>query len=193
MAVHLLPGWHSERAMPTPTELLLLPQVQQKIDERATKTVRSSLFSPADLDDIRQELTCHLYQKLGRYTPDRGDLLGFVYRVLRNKALNLIRERESQVPSGGILSWQQLPEPVTDCRLPGKGQADTTRALDLHLVLEEFVAALPPQEQLLAEGLLGGGTIAEAARAGGVSRAAVYAALRRWRKRANALGLAEFG
>lgn len=182
--------------MPTITELLLRADVQQKISQRARKVARPPLFTKCDYEDIRQDLAVHLYKKLDHYTATQGDLLAFVHKVLRNRALNLARARQRELPEGGLISWQLLivetaVEPTDDRRVPGKGRADSAAACEQRLLLAEFTAMLPADLRLLAEDLAQGMTVAEIARQQALPRSTLADRVERLRDRARRAGLEE--
>jgi RNA polymerase sigma factor (sigma-70 family) len=171
----VFPAGTWSRVMPKIDDRVLLPEVQQKISERARKTVRHRLFSESDYDDVHQDLTWHLHQKLEHYAPDRGDLLAFVHRVVHNRAINLIHERERELPIEGIASRHLLKDtPAVDPESP-----DNKRLEELRQALAQGVAQLPGEIRTVVEHLESGLTIKAIAEGMGVARSTLIERLRK--------------
>lgn len=61
-----------------------LPPLVGYADAAAARLCRRLGLSPADHDDLRQELLVDLTRRLDRFDPSRGSLGGFAWTVMRN-------------------------------------------------------------------------------------------------------------
>ena len=57
---------------------------------------RINKFPSMDADDIAQELRLHLFEKLKHYDPQKGTLLTWTDRVLRNRIISIWRVKNKQ-------------------------------------------------------------------------------------------------
>ena len=92
---------------------------------RPSSLIGKAGLTPADREDVEQELALRLWQALPGYNPDMGKLRRFVGTVLRRAAHSLLRLRTSR-KRGGHCRHQSLPTtsaggrpPREPCRLPG--------------------------------------------------------------------------
>lgn len=87
-------------------------------------------------EEIAQEAFVQLWTKAGQYAPDRGSARGWIYAIVRNRALNHIRDtrREQPADAAALEARQAAPEPI-DCE-------DIFDALDRRSRLYECLAQL---------------------------------------------------
>ena len=67
------------------------PQISALIRRKARILSRSFGFKLGDEEDLRQELTLHIIEKLRRHDPKRAAVGTFVDRLLDSKAVDLLR------------------------------------------------------------------------------------------------------
>jgi RNA polymerase sigma-70 factor (ECF subfamily) len=135
------------------------PFVIQQAEIRASRMVSSNGFKRDDWEDLRQDLLLDYLERLPQFDPDRGDLRGFMFGVVRHRAAQLAaqhRRRAQWVADNGRAS-----------------QSHTEANYDLRLDVEAAVSRLPEHLQGLAR-LLSERTPREAARVTGKSRSRIY-------------------
>jgi len=175
-----------------------LARAADLIRRKARRLARRRDFLRADEEDVAQVLTARVLARLPGFDPAAIGLDAFLRRVVNQGASVLIRDRHASKrhdpgaasldhagPGGraaGVPDGRRAAHRGT-ARRPAQDQAD------LAADVGAFLRGLPPEERALAEALLREGAVAAAARAAGVPRGRVYAALRRWEGRARAVGL----
>jgi RNA polymerase sigma-70 factor (ECF subfamily) len=135
------------------------PFVIQQAEIRASRMVSSNGFRRDDWEDLRQDLLLDYLERLPQFDPDRGDLRGFMFGVVRHRAAQLAVQHRRQA------QW------VADNGRTSHPHAEVN--YDLRLDVEAAVSRLPEHLQGLAR-LLSERTPREAARMTGKSRSRVY-------------------
>jgi RNA polymerase sigma-70 factor (ECF subfamily) len=104
----------------------------------------SFLRNPALAEEVTHDVFLRLWQQPGAYDPDRGAFAGWVLRVTRNRAIDLIRQRrEDAVGEMAVdpLAWIADPDPDPEEQALGR-----MRRQEVRLALD---ALAPDQRQLL--------------------------------------------
>ena len=176
----------------------------------ATKLVRDFRASaPAlqhdEIEDLLQEVLLHWYRVRGSHDPQgKASIRTYMARVVRNKLIDLIRERGSDKQIVNVLAvpteFAHEGEPGQDTGeaaidLPELGDAREHRDAEqsLHLDLARALAHLTSRQQELCRLLLEYDlTMAEASQRLGVPRGTLYEELKHIRARFAALGLEEY-
>jgi RNA polymerase sigma factor (sigma-70 family) len=171
---------------------------------RAAELARRSCAIGLDADDVRQELLLQLWRRRSRFNPQRGSHAGFIARVIRNPAADLI-SKHAAARRGGFQIPVSLDESALDddgetCRLAdilpsnaalwASGVA-TSEMTELRADLLGAVAQLPREHRDLCASLLEN-SISEISRGQGCSRARIYDRMADIRRTFERLGLAEY-
>jgi RNA polymerase sigma factor (sigma-70 family) len=191
--------------MPAATRRPDLPAFAYRFaSSRATELARRCRAICLDADDVRQELLLQLWRRRSRFNPQRGGYAGFITRVIRNAAADLIAKHAA--PSrGGLQIPVSLHEPTVDdegeaCRLADilpneaglwSSPAAALEISDLRADLRGAVAQLPREHQDLCADLANS-SISEISRGQSCSRAVTYERIRDIRRTFEKLGLAVY-
>lgn len=167
-------------------------------DFRAT----SRALQNDELDDLLQEVLLHWYHARGSHDPQgKASLRTYMARVVRNKLIDLIRERESDKQMVNTLT---VPTEFTSEGEPGSAPDDNEGSVpepddvqeqrdakqSLHLDLTRALAHLTPRQQALCRLLLEEDlTMVEASQRLGVPRGTLYEELKHIRAVFQELGL----
>lgn len=157
---------------PAAATATLDPTTRELIRRKAHQVVRRGGFSPSDLADVEQDLTLHVWDRLGRFDPARAEREVFVRMLVGHAAATALRgrrrrSRPAELPLAAAVAGGDA-EPVDPRSWPGPRDA-RVRVLDVGAVL----AALPADLRRVARAL-STRSIAAAARHLGISRAALY-------------------
>ncbi len=148
------------------------PTVAAIIRRKAARLAGTASPHVPDREDLEQALILHVFERVPRFDPARGTWPAFVQCLVERFGHNWARARRAAKRDAGTL--EPLPGDV-----PERGSnAEPGAGLDL----AEALARLPEELRAVAE-LLTTETIAGAARAQGVSWAALYALIRELRDR----------
>ena len=155
-----------------------------------------------ELDDLLQEVLLHWYHARASHDPmGKASIRTYMARVVRNKLIDLIRERESDKEKVNILAD---PTEITHDGEPGSTTDDAGGDLpepeearehrdaeqSLQLDLARALAHLTPRQRALCQLLLEEDTsMVEASQRLGVPRTTLYEELRHIRTVFKALGL----
>ena len=155
-----------------------------------------------ELEDLLQEVLLHWYHARASHDPlGKASIRTYMARVVRNKLIDLIRERESDKDKVNILAD---PTEVTSEGEPGSNSDDAGGDLpepedarehrdaeqSLQLDLARAVARLTPRQRALCQLLLEQDTsMVEASQRLGVPRTTLYEELKHIRTVFKALGL----
>jgi RNA polymerase sigma-70 factor, ECF subfamily len=113
---------------------------------RVIAFIRQVSHDPATVEDIAQEVFLTVWRKAGTFKPERGDALGWLYTLTRNKAVDSWRRPERR----------EVATPVPHRPERGAG--------DLPLILRQALARLrPEQRQAIALAYFGDLTYEETA------------------------------
>ena len=135
------------------------PFVIQQAEIRASRMVRSNGFGRDDWEDLRQDLLLDYLERLPQFDPERGDLRGFMFGVVRHRSVQLAAQHRRRA------QW------AADNGRASRRCAETN--YDLRLDVEAAVSRLPEHLQGIAR-LLTERTPREAARVTGKSRSRIY-------------------
>ncbi len=173
----------------------------------ATKLVRefratAPAFQHDEIDDLLQEVLLHWYHARGSHDPrGKASVRTYMARVVRNKLIDLLRERESDKQIVNILTvptefpHEGEPGGTADEAEPDLPEPDDTREhrdaeQSLHLDLARALARLTPHQRELCRLLLEQDlTMVEASQRLGVPRGTLYGELKHIRAIFKALGL----
>jgi DNA-directed RNA polymerase specialized sigma24 family protein len=143
------------------------------VRRKACRMVGRAGLLPQDREDIEQELVLHILKQLKQYNPARGTWPAFVQCLVERFGKNLIRSLHAAKRKGGPLAPLSEEGPSVPERPPvAPEQFD----------LAEALMQLPEDLRAVAE-LLTTETVADTARALGISRATVHARVRELRSR----------
>jgi DNA-directed RNA polymerase specialized sigma24 family protein len=175
--------------VPDDTPEPLDPAISDLIRRKSRQLARRAGMTEQDRDDIQQHLLVHLLEHLPGIGARRAYPEAVVLTVLFRWAANFLRARRAAKrdhrrtrPLGG-----SGDVPVGGDRRSPAARGDDELA-DLAADVADVLADLPPEERELAE-LLMGQSKAGAARALGVPRTTLYAAIGRLRARFERAGL----
>ena len=176
----------------------------------ATKLVRefratSHALQREEIDDLLQEVLLHWYYARGSHDPQgKASIRTYMTRVVRNKLIDLLRERESDKQIVNILT---LPSDIahgdesgrdTSEAEPDLPEQDETREhrdaeQSLHLDLARALAHLTPRQRELCRLLLEQDlTMVEVSQRLGVPRGTLYEELKHIRAVFAKLGLEDY-
>lgn len=141
------------------------------IRRKVRQMIRSSHYQSQDAEDLQQELSLHLVERLPRFDPQRGSINAFVNTVLERRASTLKWDRWcAKRDDHRCLSFED--------DLPERGDfQQQERQRDLALDLRQALATLPEPLRELAERLKTH-AISEIAREFRLSRTTIYKRLR---------------
>lgn len=171
---------------------------------RAADLARRSCAIGLDADDARQELLLQLWRRRSRFNPQRGSHVGFIGRVIRNAAADLIA-KHAAARRGGFQIPVSLHQSALDddgeaCRLADILPSDsalwaspvaTVEMTELRADLLGAVAQLPREHRNLCANLVEN-SISEISRGEGCSRATIYERIADIRRTFERLGLADY-
>jgi RNA polymerase sigma-70 factor, ECF subfamily len=148
---------------------VLAPDIQRLIRNRARSLCKTNGFRRQDLDDLVQELTLRLLQRLPAYDPERASLYCFALVVLDRVSKHLIqsraagcRDRSSTVSlDTTFVDSDLLPVPLSEQidaddrgNRTGRFASSETELRDLSLDVRIVLDAAPDRLKRLAEELL---------------------------------------
>ena len=179
-------------------------QKQQEISDYAAQLIRRKArqlvgkagFTRDDVEDLEQEMTLDLLERLPKFDPDKAAHTTFVARVIERKISKLFRARKRERRDYRRESGS-LNDPITDgegesteraCTIGQDevniraGRRNRTREEEarLHFDVSLVLSGLPEDLRAVAEQLMAG-TITEAAKSLGMPRSTLYGAIGRLR------------
>jgi len=174
---------------------------------KARKLVGHYGYGRSDQDDIQQDLSTFLWQRLGRFDPDKGDLKPFIDHVVKKGIASLI-ERRLAAKRDYRREESSLNDPVRDvdgnetqraalmdenegARRLGRGHVHFTDRADLAAVLAEIRSRLPDELRPLWDELKTASPT-EAARRLGIARGTLYERKKLLRRCCEDAGLEEY-
>ena len=158
-----------------------------------------------EIDDLLQEVLVHWYHARGSHDPQgKASVRTYMARVVRNKLIDLLRERESDKQIVNSLTiptefaHEGEPGSTADEVEPDLPEPDDTREhrdaeQSLHLDLARALARLTPRQRELCRLILEHDlTVVEASRRLGVPRGTLYEELKHIRAIFKALGFEDY-
>ena len=159
------------------------------IHHKARKLVGTAGFTEDDVDDVKQELTLDLLQRLPKFDPAKATHNTFVARLVERKICNLIRHRTQELrdhrreacslnddidvgedePKQRLVTISQDDHDLRS----GKYRRPASEREDLQLDISSVLANLPAKLRRAGE-LLMTMTVAQVARRLGVPRGTFY-------------------
>jgi len=156
---------------------------------KARQLIGKAGFTKSDVDDLMQEMTLDLLERLPKFDPNKAAQSTFVARVIERKISKILRHRmqekrdfrreacslNEEVPDGKggtVERSQTLTQDAHDLRV-GRHDRPEAERVDMHLDVSLAISELPPDLKPLAESLLTH-SIAEVAREFGMPRSTVY-------------------
>ena len=149
----------------------------------ARKLVRTRAFEKHEREDLEQDLTLHLLERLDKFSPERAQWETFVEHVISHKALDLLRQRQREQRKPQMLFLEPL---VHDLEA-----RDTHERECLSLDLAAVLKSLPPDLQDLCERLKFQ-SISEIAKETGTPRTTLNYAIGRLREHFEKAGLHDY-
>lgn len=174
----------------------LHPYAINTVRHHARRLARSPGFSPADVEDIEQELMLDMHRRLTRFDPSRASLDTFMARVAMNRVASLLDEVSG---GSGKLETTSLNELVQDndgsvielVDTISSGQAlwcthplSWHEAIDLRMDLLRLLDRLSPHLRRLAERLMEE-TVTEISNSTGTPRHRLYEGVEKIRSKFN--------
>jgi RNA polymerase sigma-70 factor (ECF subfamily) len=177
---------------------------QVLIRRKVRKLMGRAGFTQQDRQDLVQELTLKLLQRLPSFDPSKAPLHAFITLVVERCVANMIRdqqapkrqwlrslqERPPDKEGSGAELAQTLSQWAQDARrgvFPRSAEEQAQLAADVAAVL----ASLPPEQRDLAERLMTQ-SLSAIARDKGVPRTTLYTLVRRLRERFQRAGLQDY-
>ena len=176
----------------------------QVITYRAKRLVGTAGYTPADVEDIEQDLMLDLLERLDKYDAAKAKLTTFIDRIVDHKIANLIAERQAEMRdfrktsttlNAPIQTDDDSPTTLlditgTDDYLERMGFQDKSseEMHDVRIDLDIARNRLTEEEHQLLN-LLQVKTLAEAARVLGKKRTTVTYHVKKIRKALKAMGL----
>ncbi len=165
---------------------------------KARQLSRRAGFSACDREDIEQDLTLDLLERLPRYDPAKASLNTFVARIVDHKVVSILRFQQAAKRNRGREDCS-LNDPVrdTDGRLVDRHQTTPEAAnvpqqlRELEHDVAELLADLPELQRAIALGL-GTGTVNAVSIDLGLSRSAVKRQIAAMRARFEDVGLRHY-
>ena len=118
------------------------PFIIQQAEICASRMVGNYGFSPDDWEDLRQELVLEYLERLPLFDPSRGDLRGFGYGVVRNRAVKLAVRR-----------CRAVANQEADGRRVDRALSRMDAELEARIAVQAVVSRLPNHLQDLARQL----------------------------------------
>jgi len=176
----------------------------QIITYRAKRLVGTAGYTPADVEDIEQDLMLDLLERLDKYDAAKAKLTTFIDRIVDHKIANLIAERQAEMRdfrktsttlNAPIQTDDDSPTTLlditgTDDYLERMGfqNKPTQEVHDVQIDLDNALQRLTDEERQLLD-LLKQMTLAEAARELGKARTTLAYQLAKIHKAFRAMGL----
>ena len=151
---------------------ILDPFVIQQAEICASRMVGNYGFSPDDWEDLRQELVLDYLERLPCFDSSRGDLRGFGYGVVRNRAVKLAARR--------CRSINHQDAEAHNHRMYCAAVARPDAQLDVRLDIQAVLSRLPYHLQALAR-QLSEMNLTEVCRQTGKSRSRIHQLIRQIR------------
>lgn len=162
----------------------------ETIRHKARQLVGKAGFTKDDLDDVRQDLTLDLLERLPKFNPDKAVHSTFVARVIERKISKLIRhrmqeKRDYRRNECSVNDWvtdtngrrveraQTLSRDEHDLRM-GRHTRPETERIDLEIDTRIVISQLPPDLKPIAERLFATCSITEVAQEFGIPRGTFY-------------------
>jgi len=162
---------------------------RETIRHKARQLIGKYRFTRDDFEDLQQNMTLDLLERLPKFDPDKATHSTFVARVVEHKISSLIRHRTQEMRdyrreafsvneaikdgNGGTVERAQTISQDELSLRTGKYRRPEGDRINLRLDLSFIMAGLPPELQHLAK-LLQTYSIAETARRLGVPRSTLY-------------------
>lgn len=156
---------------------------------KAHQLIGNHGFSRDDYDDLEQDLTLDLLQRMRKYDPNKATYNTFVSRVIQRKIANLIRHRTQEKRDyrrevvslndmiddgdGGTVEFAQAISADPAERRIGQNRRTEADRRELRMDVQTVIDRLSPMRRRLAE-LLMTNCVAEAARELGIPRSTLY-------------------
>jgi len=166
----------------------LTDYAKETILHKARQLIGKAGFTQHDLDDLMQELTLDLLERLPKFDPNKAAHTTFVARVIERKISKLIRHRKQwkrdyrretnslsesvETEFGSVERAQTISQDEYDRNIGRHGRTEADR-LDMRLDVSLAISQLPPDLKPMAERLLTH-SITEVAREFGISRGHFY-------------------
>jgi RNA polymerase sigma factor (sigma-70 family) len=158
----------------TPTNKFNLDEAtQQFIRRKARQIAWQAGANPRDADDLEQEITVHVWKRLGKFDPSKAEEACFTRMLVKHATATVLRDRKRRMKQAiptltlALRAGETLDEPV-DARSLGAAEK-TALSFDVSALMD----SLPPKLRQLAEQLTSH-SLAAAARELGISRATAY-------------------
>ena len=183
--------------------MFIEPNQYPGVDPYAVKAVRCAArnlarqkeFHTSDIEDLEQEFIVHLFSRMDRYDPQRGQFNTFIDRVLRSKTAVLVKRSAAKKRQDDTFTthfpeledWEKEDDngeetpvpPQLRCGIEGvpasqdEDPDEHLNTLDRRLDMEAFLGALPEELRDICL-RLDTETPAQIAEDAGLSRRAVY-------------------
>ncbi|MFH1680409.1 MAG: sigma factor [Candidatus Eisenbacteria bacterium] len=188
------------------TYLAVDEYVAHHIRHKARLLVGRYGFRETDIEDLEQELTLDLLQRMPKYDPDRAQRTTFVARLVRNKIASVVEARKAgkrdyRTPVYSLTGWVKdatngfllrIETVDQDHYLLRTGRRRSQQeVLDLSIDLKRATDLLPPELRELCRRLRYE-TVSEISRAKGIPRSTLYEAIEKIRAHFEERGLRDY-
>jgi len=136
----------------------VLKYIIQSAEITAAKLISHNPAMASDRDDIKQGIILHALANRSKYNESRASEKTFISKVIKNKALNIVRD-----------SQKQSIQIDTDL-IPDKEQPNPDFLYDIH----EIISKLPPKQAKFAQMIMDGYNRREIAKALKISVSVLY-------------------
>ena len=181
------------------------PYAVKLIQYKARQLVGNYGFVEADREDIEQDLTLDLLQRLPNFDPSRASARTFISRLVDHGVARLIERRQAQMrdyrrctsslndliedSEGEQVERGDLVDQDTYLRSTGQPAMSLPDEVALHVDLERFLALLPPELADLYGRLAAGQTMTDISRETGLCRDTLHERRRKLASLAESAGL----
>lgn len=158
------------------------------IDRKVASLARSWGLSPADADDVRQEIFLDLLQRLPKHDPDKAPIALFVSACVHRKIYNLVRGMLAQRRSPVRDSVERMDETMAatgariDTSASDRAGDHEQHLRDLRVDLSAATRDLTDEERDLLQDLMSE-SVSDIARRTGRTRKMVYRVFRTLRQK----------
>ena len=157
------------------------------IQSKSRIAARRHHFTQSDVEDIEVELALHLRQQISKYDPARGRFRTFVSRVLDNRILVMVSERQTRYFNYEAVGIDDMlrdsddelvvGDTVSEAEIEGLGGAGLCRSSDrisLRVDIERALQKLTPEQRELCLRLSESWSVSKIAGEMGMSRDTAY-------------------
>jgi RNA polymerase sigma-70 factor (ECF subfamily) len=121
-------------------EIAAFQTFHQRHAGRVLSYARKIARAPDLAEDITQEVFLAVWRKAGTYRPDRGDVLGWLYTLTRNKVMDAWRRPEHRAGHAPLPGDAEHAEPAAPRRPAG-------RTGEMRILFSQALGRLKPEQR----------------------------------------------